>query len=64
MKLNKDQLRQMKSSKEGLLEKNIIQWSQHCEKLEAKEVLSEDEQEDLIYRRIQVKKWIAQRDSK
>jgi len=52
-------MNEMKGSKEGLLEKNIVQWSEHCRKLEAKVHKTTEDQDDLDYRRLQIKRWEA-----
>lgn len=44
----------------ALLAKNIKQWTAHCDKLEARDNLTEAEQDDLLFRRMQVKRWQAE----
>lgn len=49
------------TTNETLLDKNIRQWTGHCEKLEAREDLTEAEQDDLEWRRMQIKRWKSER---
>ena len=51
---------EMSVGKKGddLTRKNIVQWTAHCDKLEARGNLSEAETRDLQYRRLQVARWL------
>ena len=49
-----------KHTAQELKARNIVQWTEHCDKLEARGNLTEDQQDDLEYRRMQVKRWKAE----
>ena len=57
-KLSKEELKELKSTPEGLLRKNIMQWEGHCDKMEARGSLTPVEEEDVQFRRLQVKRWV------
>lgn len=63
--MNKEEIKKLKSTKAGLRQKNILQWTDHCDRLEArakaeKRKLSEVEKSDIQFRRLQVERWQAE----
>ena len=49
-----------KHTAKELKARNITQWTQHCEKLEGRGNLTAEQQDDLDYRRMQIKRWQAE----
>lgn len=64
MKLSLKERSALKSTKEGRLRKNIMEWTAHADKLQVRkdefDDLSTAQQEDLLFRRLQVNRWIEE----
>ena len=55
----KQQLKAGGGAGETLTQKNIRQWSAHCDKLESRaDTLTDEERDDLQFRRLQVNRWL------
>lgn len=51
-----------KKTSAGIREKNILQWTKHCDNVERRAQeggieLTQEQQDDIAYRRMQVKRW-------